>query len=612
MFCAAAGPGGNHAPETDARKTKAVSNRRKINTGLLSVGPFAGRPSPLEGSARPHHRQIAPVWGITVALFVGMTVGACGGPSLPKPSEGQVGFVSGFLGGVAADEPQAAQIGRDILSAGGTAADAAVATYFALAVTLPQKASLGGGGVCVVHIRRYRAKRGPRSGQKLTEPGTETIEFLASSPADMPPSATRPAAIPGNPRGFFALYSRHGRLRWQQLVAPGEQLARFGMQVSRAFGRDLGAMERALLAETETRRIFAPGGKALVKEGDFLVQTDLSAVLGGIRARGPGDFYLGQTARSFVSAAAEAGASISTDDMRQFTPQWREPVTAPFGNHVAYFPPPPAGAGALAAQMWSMIQVDDRFRQGDAATRLHLMVEAGTRAFADRGGWLREDGSAAAGMPQPASAEHAEALMESYRDDRHTPGTALRPNPPGRAENPAATSFVAVDRDGMAVACTVTANGLFGNGRIGRGTGILLAGVPGQDGRGGLSLGPMIVANPHDDTLYFAGAASGGKAAAMALINVAAHALIAGQSLEDAMAEPRVLNPGLPDVTYIEQGLNPALIEGLRKRGHSTSVVPDLGRVNAVICPNGLTLENPKCQIASDRRGFGLAADADR
>ena len=54
-------------------------------------------------------------------------------------------------GMVAAAEQQAAQVGLDILREGGNAIDAAVATGFALAVTLPRAGNIGGGGFMLIH-----------------------------------------------------------------------------------------------------------------------------------------------------------------------------------------------------------------------------------------------------------------------------------------------------------------------------------------------------------------------------------------------------------------------------------------------------------------------------
>jgi len=81
---------------------------------------------------------------------------------------------SSFAGAIVADEPTAALAARNILERGGNAADAATALYFALSVTYPAAAGLGGGGVCLA-----------RAGDKST---VESISFLARVPSRVAPS----------------------------------------------------------------------------------------------------------------------------------------------------------------------------------------------------------------------------------------------------------------------------------------------------------------------------------------------------------------------------------------------------------------------------------------
>jgi gamma-glutamyltranspeptidase/glutathione hydrolase len=511
---------------------------------------------------------------------------------------GKLGYVEGFLGGVVADEPQAALIGRDMLSAGGSAVDAVVAMYFAAAVTLPSSASLGGGGVCLA----FDSEKGE----------IRALDFLARPPRRVVPGADRPTAVPGNVRGFYALHARYGRLTWSQVLGPAESLARFGVRVSRAFARDLEQVEDALMVEPETRRVFAvKDGTRLVREGDFLRQPELAAVLSLIRVELPGKFYGGPLARKIAASAEEAGGSLDIEDLRDYKPVWRDTITLPLGDEVVHFAPPPATGGAVAAEMWAMLADDDRYEDASVEERHHLVAEAALRAYADRARWEDGRGASAVDLQTLVSDPHIEDMMANYRPDTHVAPEELGLKVVAGPENPSAATFVAVDREGSAAACSVTLNSLFGTGRVASGTGIVLASLPGQGGRGARSLGPMMIVNEHVNNFYFVAAASGGVVAPTAMVDVAARVLFGQQSLEEALAAKRVYGSGDPDVVFVERGLSPAASQALVRQGHRIAETPSLGRVDAIYCPGGIPDQKETCAILADPRGFGLAASAD-
>lgn len=270
---------------------------------------------------RPLIRQL-----ITV-LSAGFICVACGSDS---PPEGQVGFVEENFGGVVSDEPRSALIGRDILSAGGNAVDAAVATYFALSVTYPGAATLGGGGMCVV----YRGQ----------EEAVEAIDFRPALFA----VGKRAVMIPGAVRGMFALHARYGRLKWEALLLPAERLARFGNPVSRAFARQLGGLPSAAFSDPDFRELFARQGKPAA-EGETLRQDELSATLAGIRLRGPGEFYAGDLAGILAKdLGSMAGITVPPDAFRTYRPKWLKTEVVDVGKNELHLPAGPVGKRAAA------------------------------------------------------------------------------------------------------------------------------------------------------------------------------------------------------------------------------------------------------------------------
>jgi gamma-glutamyltranspeptidase / glutathione hydrolase len=410
--------------------------------------------------------------------------------------------------------------------------------------------------------------------------------------------------------GFWTLHARYGNLPWSQLVAPGERLAGLGVAASRVLVGDMAPVAAPLLEDAGSRRVFADATGKPIGEGAIFKQPELARVLSIIRTRGAAELYRGPLANELVAATLASGGSLTQEDLESYKLDWRPSVAIRYGDHTAHFTPPPAAAGLVEAQMFALLNEHDRFEDANTVDRLHVLAEAGLRGFADRARWMRDDLSASESANSILAAANLERLMRNFDWRTHTVPSAFSPVPIARPENPSATSFVTVGRDGSAVACALTMNNNFGIGRMAQGTGIVLAAVPSVQGRGPMSLGPMLVVNSFSKQFFFGAGASGGVAAPSALINVAARVLLAGQSAETAMQAKRIHHGGAPDITYYEPGLAREDVMALSQRGHNVAATPVLGNVNVIHCHDGMPRRPGTCVAIADPRGNGIALSA--
>jgi gamma-glutamyltranspeptidase/glutathione hydrolase len=224
------------------------------------------------------------------------------------------------FGYAVADEPQAAIVGRQILNQGGNAADAAAAEGFAMAVTLPSRAGLGGGGACLIKMP---------NGSGTMQPPVALV-FPAGSPGAA--SGDRPAAVPTLARGLLALQARYGQLSTSSVIVPAERLAA-SAELSAALENDLQTVGPALLADPASAAVFAPGG-TLLPANATLAQPDLATTLEVLRTQSIQGFYSGSFAQTFVAAADAAGGGLSTSDLATATPQYVNPE---FGANVGTY-----------------------------------------------------------------------------------------------------------------------------------------------------------------------------------------------------------------------------------------------------------------------------------
>jgi len=360
------------------------------------------------------------------ALAACVSLAACG---VEKPAQGVIGYVSGFAGFISAEEPRAVLVGEDVLSAGGTAADAATAVAATLTVTLPSRAGWMGGGVCLSRM-----------------PKDQSVKTFVFQPQPLPGGGF----APGMPRGLYALHAASGVMRWETILAPAENLARFGTPVSRAFAKDLEALGSPAALGDDVRAVFTRKDGTLLREGDNLLQLRASTLMTSLRMKGAGEAYAGALAR-LIAAAVPDRAEERRAALRAYRVTQPAPTTAEVGNEIAYFPPAPF-AGPRAAQAW---------------------IAAG-----------------AAESAKPARIAGAEPSVPGY----------------------GSTGFVVVDRGGMTVACTLSMGRMFGAGQTLGDTGLLAyAPLDGTD-LDADSMLPMFVGNRHVHDLRVAAAGAGSTA----------------------------------------------------------------------------------------------------
>jgi len=188
-----------------------------------------------------------------------------------------------------------------------------------MAVTLPSRASLGGGGACLVRM--------PDSQGRMQNP--VALLFPAGSPAAV--SGDRPAAVPTMARGLLALQAGYGQLPQDAVIVPAERLAA-SAQLSPALESDLRVVGSALLADPATAAVFAPNG-TMLPTGANLAQPDLDVTLETLRTQGVQGFYAGAYAQDFAAAAQAAGGGLTVRDMANTKPRIATPVLGSSGAY---------------------------------------------------------------------------------------------------------------------------------------------------------------------------------------------------------------------------------------------------------------------------------------
>jgi len=526
---------------------------------------------------------------------------------------------------VVTDAPLATRVGVNVLRRGGHAVDAAVAVAFALAVVYPEAGNVGGGGFLVV-----RGADGSAAALDFREtaPLAATREMFLDArgePTDRSVTGHLAAGVPGTVAGLWEAHRRYGRLPWRDLVAPAIRLAEEGFPVDERFAATVAGQARRLAAFPASAALFLPGG-APPAVGSTWRNPDLAAVLRRVAERGAAGFYEGETADLIVAEMRRGGGLISHEDLRRYRPAWRPPVVFEYRGHRVISMPPPSSGGVTLALIANILEGYDLRALGwHSPAHLHLLAEAGRRAFADRNRFLGDPDVVAIPLERLLSKSYAARLRATIALDRATPSAAVAPEL-GRVESDHTTHISIVDPDGNAAALTTTINELYGSAVTVAGAGFLLndemddfAVKPGAPNLYGLvqgeanaiapgkrmlsAMSPTIVEGPGGELRLVTGA-RGGPRIISAVFQVLSNVVDFEMPLPFAVAAPRTHHQHLPDALFYEAGgLTPAQIRRLETLGHT--VQPRAGGIGHA--PTIARAEGGWLGVADPREG-GLAA----
>ena len=527
---------------------------------------------------------------------------------------------------VVTDAPLATRIGVEVLREGGNAVDAAVATAFALAVVYPEAGNIGGGGFMVVRNAdgevasldfREKAPLGATRDMYLDSAGNTT---------DLSVTGHLSAGVPGAVAGLYEAHRRFGNMAWVALLEPAIQLADSGFTIDAAVARTILDEAERLRRFEASAALFLPGGDPL-REGSHWRNPDLAAVLRRIAEHGPAGFYQGETADLIVAEMQRGGGLITLEDLRQYSAEWREPITFDYRGHTVISMPPPSSGGitlALIAQVMQGLDVPpDAWH---STVGVHFVAEAMRRAFADRNHFLGDPDFIEIPRELLLSNDYAARQRATIAPDRATPSSTLTPGlgltrndadassprlsvrtatvedqavatqPTRNISVPAVegdhtTHFSIVDAEGTAVALTTTINNLYGSAVTVTGGGFLLndemddfTSKPGEPNLYGLVQGeanaiapekrmlsamtPTIVLASDGSPMLITGA-RGGPRIITAVYQILANVIDFGMDIGPAVHVPRIHHQHLPDVLYYEpDGLRASLADSLRALGH--------------------------------------------
>ncbi len=525
--------------------------------------------------------------------------------SLPAHDPGDAATAVGIHGAVASAEANASEVGLQILKRGGNAVDAAIAVGFALAVTHPSAGNLGGGGFMVVRMADGKVAA---LDYREVAPGAASRDMYLDAKGNTTRGSldgAKAAGIPGTVAGMALAHERFGSIPWAELVAPAVRLAREGHALDSFHAEDLqnGAERMTKIGAADSAAIYRKADGTAFVAGDVWKQPDLAGTLERV-AENPRNFYEGPLAQDMATKVKALGGIWTAEDLKKYQAIAREPIVFPYRGYEIVTMPPPSAGGVVLRQLLAASEILEIYRKPwHSVDEIHLYAEAARRTYADRNFLLGDPAFVEVPMARLLDPTYLRDRLKDVDPARATPSDKINAGLPAGKESTQTTHYSVVDDAGNAVANTYTLNTSFGAKVVVPGTGVLLnnemddfAVKPGSPNTYGLvqgeqnkivagkrmlsSMTPTIVVK--DGKLRAVVGTPGGSTISTTVTQIVRALLDYGVTLDVAVKAPRVHHQWKPDRITSEPTLEPAIVEGLKARGHEMAQWPSIGHANCI------------------------------
>lgn len=511
-------------------------------------------------------------------------------------------------GAAATSQPLATQVAISILQQGGSAVDAAIAANATLGLVEPTGSGMGGDLFALIWDPKQNKVVGLNASGRA--PKGQTLDDLVKrlGPGKMIPShGSLSVTVPGAVAGWVELHKKYGKLPLDKVLAPAIAYANDGFPLSPFIAKGWAANFRrfdqmgSVIEELDNaKKTFLIDGKAPVA-GQIFRNPDLAKSLSLVAKGGHDAYYKGPIAKTIDAYMKRIGGPLRYEDFADFKAQWVEPISTNYRGYDVW-QIPPNGQGLATLQMLNILEGYDLKSMGhNSADFIHVSVEAKKLAFADRSRWYADQEFVKLPISTLISKDYA-AKRRAQIDMKKAgaPETGIMP------ESHDTIFLSTADKDGLMVALIQSNYRGMGSGLVPDGLGFML-----QDRGEQFALDPK---HPNvyapgkrpfhtiipgfvtkDNQPFAAYGVMGGGMQPQGHTQVLVNMIDFGMNVQEAGDAARWQHEGSPEPTgeagdgvgivYVEQGVSPAVIEELKKRGHKVEVKPGLhyGSYEAIV-----------------------------